>query len=112
MNRDDQLIAAIASCPNGICTCCLVDRCGLGHSYIWNLCVQLRSDGKLKPVDLNVFRSYADKRRRQEPQETCGVCRKELPYGFVFYPIRAQEGQVLPTKDVPTFAWQQFRLAG
>ena len=111
MDRDEKLLAAIASAPNGICNCCLVDRCGLEHGYVWQLCVQLRTDGKLRPFDVNVFLAFANNRRRQEPKETCGVCRKELPYGLVFHPISSQEAKVLATEDVLLFEWQQLGLA-
>jgi hypothetical protein len=109
MDRDGQLLSAVASFPKGICTCCLVERCGLTHSYVLHLCNQLRSDGKLKPLDVNVLREYVDHRRKQQPEERCSVCGKDWPYGLVFHPL-GQEVDA-STKDKPAFNWQEMCLA-
>jgi hypothetical protein len=112
MDRSVQLLSAVTSFPKGICTCCLVESCGLKHSYVSHLCNQLRNDGKLKPLDMDFVRLHlGPKGRGHVPEERCSVCGKECPYGVVFYPIGGQEVRALPTKDEPSFDWQEMGLA-
>lgn len=112
MDRSSQIISAVNSLPNGVCTCCLVERCGLKHSYVSHLCQQLRNDGKLKPLDVDFLRLHMGaKGRGHVPEERCSGCGKEWPYGLVFYPIGCQGVRALPAKDETAFNWQQMGLA-
>jgi hypothetical protein len=110
MERHESILGAIASFPNGICICCLVERTGLKHEYLKRLCQELRADEKLRQLDFGRLERHILDRRRPEPKDTCSVCRKTWTYGDVFWPLNGKNA-LLSETDEPSFSWQELGLA-
>lgn len=112
MDVFEIVLTAIESVPHGLCTCCLVERTGLRpHSYVRSICQQLRQDGKIRHVEIDIARAL-DHRRRPKT-DRCGACGQYLPEEQIFTGLnpsaKSDEQQLKSTHSA--IVWREDHLA-